>query len=223
MAMKQVFILFLTVIATTLPLVAQDPEEPETTIRERLEVTEVLLDVVVTDGSGNIIIGLKPEDFVISDGDREVPAKTAVFYSNRRYVDSGLSAERLGLAEDDVVADRYFIFFFHDQRFEDPNLTGNILDAIRWSKRVGPVREPGQRLDRDPQLRCQPQSASGLHQQQGGSAARSRQRLQVEESGEHLAFPYRGDRRSQPASQPASGQGPSQADAPHLQRPVDRG
>lgn len=134
MVIKQLFTVVLAVFAVTLPMAAQEQEAPETTIREHLEVTEVLLDVVVTDGSGNIIIGLKPEDFIISDGGREIPAKTAVFYSNRRFVDSGISAERLGVSADEVLSDRYFIFFFHDQRFEDPNLTGNILDAIRWSK-----------------------------------------------------------------------------------------
>lgn len=134
MDIKQAIVAVLTVFVATLPLAAQQQETPDTTIRERIEVTEVLLDVVVTDGSGNIIIGLKPEDFIITDGDREVPAKTAVFYSNRRYVDSGISAEQLGTSADEVESDRYFIFFFHDQRFEDPNLTANILDAIRWSK-----------------------------------------------------------------------------------------
>jgi VWFA-related protein len=133
MAIKQAFVVIFATVATLLPLAAQE-EVPETTIREQLEVTEVLLDVVVTDGSGNIIIGLKPEDFTIIDGDRQIQAKSAVFYSNRRFVDSGVSAERLGIAEDEVVSDRYFIFFFHDQRFEDPSLTTNILDAIRWSK-----------------------------------------------------------------------------------------
>jgi VWFA-related protein len=134
MAIKQVLTALLALFVCGLSAVAQETQDPETTIRERLEVTEVLLDVVVTDSSGNIIIGLKPEDFIITDGDRQVRAKTAVFYSNRRFVDSGISAERLGVAEEEVVSDRYFIFFFHDQRFEDPSLTANILDAIRWSK-----------------------------------------------------------------------------------------
>ena len=134
MRRKPVFIVILAAWIGALPLTAQTEDKPETTIKERLEVTEVLLDVVVTDGSGNIIIGLQPEDFVIQDAQRQVPAKTAVFYSNRQFVQSGISAERLGVSADEIVADRYFIFFFHDQRFEDPELTANILDAIRWSK-----------------------------------------------------------------------------------------
>lgn len=134
MRIKQALIVILAIWTSTLSLSAQEQEEPETTIKEQLEVTEVLLDVVVTDGSGNIIIGLQPEDFVIRDADREVTAKTATFYSNRQFVQSGISAKQLGISADDIVADRYFIFFFHDQRFEDPELTANILDAIRWSK-----------------------------------------------------------------------------------------
>lgn len=134
MRFKPALIVILAVWTSALSVTAQEQEEPETTIKERLEVTEVLLDVVVTDGAGNIIIGLLPEDFLIQDADREVAAKTATFYSNRQFVQSGISAERLGVSADDIVSDRYFIFFFHDQRFEDPALTANILDAIRWSK-----------------------------------------------------------------------------------------
>ena len=134
MRFKQALIVILALGFCTLPLTAQEQEEPETTIREHLEVTEVLLDVVVTDKTGNIIIGLQPEDFIIRDADREIAAKSATFYSNRQFVQSGISAERLGVSADDIVSDRYFIFFFHDQRFEDPDLTNNILDAIRWSK-----------------------------------------------------------------------------------------
>ncbi len=131
---KPAIIAILTVLIGSLPAISQEQEQPETVIRERLEVTEVLLDVVVTDNAGNIIIGLQPEDFTIKDGDMEIPAKSSTFYSNRQFVQSGISAEKLGVSADDIVADRYFIFFFHDQRFEDPELTSNILDAIRWSK-----------------------------------------------------------------------------------------
>jgi VWFA-related protein len=134
MRFNPALIVILTVLICTASLTAQEQEEPETTIRERLEVTEVLLDVVVTDGTGNIIIGLQPEDFTIKDGDRELVAKAATFYSNRQFVQSGISAERLGVSADEIVADRYFLFFFHDQRFEDPDLTSNIIDAVRWSK-----------------------------------------------------------------------------------------
>ncbi len=113
--------------------VAQE-DDPQATFGGRIEVTEVLLDVVVTDTNGNLILGLKPEDFVIQDGDDEISAKSATFYSNRRFVDSGLAATRVGVSPSEIPSDRYFIFFFHDQRYEDPALMSNILDALRWAK-----------------------------------------------------------------------------------------
>lgn len=131
---KHLFLLLSSILICVTPLTAQEEEEPQTTIRERLEVTEVLLDVVVTDRAGNIIIGLGPQDFTIQDGEREITAKSATFYSNRRFVESGAAAARLGVSPDEVPSDRYFIFFFHDQRYEDPTLTSNILDALRWTK-----------------------------------------------------------------------------------------
>jgi len=134
MRAKPALIVLFTVLIGVSSLAGQEPEEPQTTIRERLEVTEVLLDVLVTDRTGNIIIGLKPEDFTIQDGEREITAKSATFYSNRRFVELGATASRLGISSEEMPSDRYFIFFFHDQRAEDPTLISNILDALRWTK-----------------------------------------------------------------------------------------
>ena len=57
MRWKSVIPVILVLLACSTLATAQTEEEPQTTIRERLEVTEVLLDVVVTDSVGNIIIG----------------------------------------------------------------------------------------------------------------------------------------------------------------------
>lgn len=113
-----------------LPLAAQ--EEPQAEFRGELEVTEVLLDVLVTDGSGNAILGLQPEDFIVEDEGEKINLTSATFYSNRRFLDSASAAERLGVAPEEVPVDRYFILFFHDQRFSEPTLTTDQLDAIRW-------------------------------------------------------------------------------------------
>ena len=117
-------------ILLALPLAAQ--EEPQAEFRGELEVTEVLLDVLVTDGSGNAILGLQPEDFIVEDEGDPIDVTSAVFYSNRRFLDSASAAERLGVAPEEVPVDRYFILFFHDQRYSDPTLTTDELDAIRW-------------------------------------------------------------------------------------------
>jgi hypothetical protein len=124
-----------------LPLVAQ--EEPQAEFRGELEVTEVLLDVMVTDGSGNAILGLQPGDFIVEDEGEPIDVTSATFYSNRRFLDSASAAERLGVTPEEVPVDRYFILFFHDQRHEDPTLTNDEMDAIRWVRQWVDYELPG--------------------------------------------------------------------------------
>ncbi len=100
-----------------------------------VEVSEVLLDVVVTDRDGNVILGLEPDDFIVSDGEQEVAVNSATFYSNRAFLESAALAERLGISPDDVPVDRYFILFFHDPRSLYPDLVSEQLDALRWARR----------------------------------------------------------------------------------------
>ena len=120
----------LTLLA--LPAVAQD--EPQDTFAEQMDVTEVLLDVLVTDAQGNIILGLEPQDFIVKEGGKEVDVTGATFYSNRRFVDSADMAERLGLQPGEVPSDRFFILFFHDQRQILTALARNQLHATRKAR-----------------------------------------------------------------------------------------
>ncbi|MGB7492203.1 MAG: hypothetical protein WBN62_17875, partial [Thermoanaerobaculia bacterium] len=121
-------------IALMLPQSSSAQDEPQSEFSGQIDVTEVLLDVLVTDPSGNVIVGLQPDDFIVRDGGKEVEVTSATFYSNRRFVESAQVAERLGVQPDEVPSDRFFILFFHDQRFEDPSITSNVLDALRWAK-----------------------------------------------------------------------------------------
>ncbi len=121
-------------IVGMVPSVSPAQDEPQSEFRGQIDVTEVLLDVLVTDSSGNIIVGLQPDDFIVHDGGEQIVVTSATFYSNRRFVESAQVAQRLGVEPDEVPSDRYFILFFHDQRFEDPSITSNVLDALRWAK-----------------------------------------------------------------------------------------
>lgn len=78
---------------------------------ERMEVTEVLLDVVVTDRDGNLVAGLDKSDFVVEEDGREMELTGADFYTTRY----GLAGSRDG-ASDKIPASRYFILFFDDPR-----------------------------------------------------------------------------------------------------------
>jgi VWFA-related protein len=93
-------------------------QEPPPTFTEQMEVTEVLLDVVVTDRNGNLVAGLGPADFVVEEDGREIKLTGADFYTTRygagTHSDSTAPSgpETLGA----IPASRYIIFFFHDAR-----------------------------------------------------------------------------------------------------------
>ena len=93
-------------LATLFPALTPG-QEPDRRFEGRVEVSEVLFDVVVTDKKGNIVTGLEAGDFIIKAEGRTVEPTSVAFYTTR-YADEG--------AADQIPASRYFIFFFHDQR-----------------------------------------------------------------------------------------------------------
>lgn len=106
-------------------------QETKTTFREQIQVTEVLLDVLVTDKSGNVIVGLNQDDFIVEENGNPVEITGVAFYSNRLNLDEQARPS-------EVPADRYLIFFFHDQRRLD-GLAQQVvlreqLDAARRTK-----------------------------------------------------------------------------------------
>jgi len=99
---------------------------------EKIEVREVLLDALVTDAQGNVIVGLGKNDFVVRENGRPVELTGVTFYSNRRLVQGSEALARRGVNPDQVPEDRYFILFFHDQRFhasDAPVLLSQQLEA----------------------------------------------------------------------------------------------
>lgn len=120
-------------MAASVTLVAS--AEPQTEgYGEEIAVEEVLLDVVVTDPSGQAVLGLETDDFVVRDEGERVELHDAVFYSNRRYLGSAQQARELGIEPDAVPSNRYFILFFHHQEHLLPRLAANLLDAGRRAK-----------------------------------------------------------------------------------------
>lgn len=99
--------------AGAFPAAAQEPEV-DRPFEEEIEVTEVLLDVLVTDRRGNVIVGLGPEDFVVREGDERVAVEDVTFYSSSVPEESAAELAEKGLDVDRVPEDRYFILFFDD-------------------------------------------------------------------------------------------------------------
>ncbi len=121
----------LTALALLAPAMApgQGGEEPR--FEEEIVVTEVLLDALVTDRAGNIVLGLEPADFVVEEGGEPVELTGATFYSHRQFLESTEMAERLGVDRGSIPQDRYFILFFDDPRLYSSRLLAKQLQAGR--------------------------------------------------------------------------------------------
>src|SRR5215213_10716270 len=96
-------------------VLAQEPQaQAPGQFGEKIDVNEVLLDVLVTDSKGNVIVGLKPEDFVVKENGKPVELTGLTFYSDRRLI----GGAKEGVKVDEVPEDRFFILFFDDQKDE---------------------------------------------------------------------------------------------------------
>ncbi len=137
------FLCFLPLV-TALPSAAQDPsaqpeaQEQAVPFTGEVDVTEVLLDVLVTDKQGNVVVGLAADDFVVQEDGEPVVLSDLVFYSNRKLLDPAATGGRI----DTTTQRRYFILFFQEQQRNDS--TGAQLlkrqmqaarDARQWVKK----------------------------------------------------------------------------------------
>ncbi len=116
------------VIATILvasPVAAQ--EEPVAAFEALVEVTEVLLDVLATDRSGNVVTGLGKGDFIVEEDGEPMDVTGVSFYTTRCRADGEPAAPG------DVPSSRYFIFFFDDVTRE--GLAGHQQKAAREAGR----------------------------------------------------------------------------------------
>ena len=111
-------------------------QEPSAKFGENVTVSEVLLDALVTDRDGNVIVGLGPDDFIVEEQGKPMPVTSVSFYSNRRFLDApesaGISSEPAPIPEE-----RFLIFMFEDQReasMESNGLLARQLDAGRQLK-----------------------------------------------------------------------------------------
>lgn len=113
--LRKYFGLAALAFAVVVPALAAQ-ETPQGEFQERVDVNEVLLDVLVTDARGNVIVGLDKSDFVVREDGKPVEITGVTFYSNRRLVESAETFAKKGISVDQVPEDRYFILFFEDQK-----------------------------------------------------------------------------------------------------------
>lgn len=131
-------------------LTAQDDDgadSPKAGFEEEVEVKEVVLDVLVNDKRGNVILGLDKDDFIVEENGEEVELESLTFYSNRLLDTSPQELLEQGIDLDEVPRDRYFILLFEDQKVrasEVPGLLSRQLNAGREAKEwIGSELQPG--------------------------------------------------------------------------------
>ena len=123
-------------LALVLP-VAAPAQEPVGEFGDTVEVSEVVLDVLVTDREGNVVVGLGADDFVIEEEGDPRQATGVSFYSNRFKVREGETGIQ-DPAPNEVVADRHFIFLVDNPRRAGGSLASTLirkhLDATHRSR-----------------------------------------------------------------------------------------
>jgi VWFA-related protein len=115
----------------------QEQEKPRDQFQGKVNVNEVLLDVLVTDAKGNVIVGLDKNDFVVTENGKPVELTGVAFYSNRQLTQSSPTLAKQGVTTEQGTEDRYFIFLFDDQKdtaLEAPELLSQQLDAGRRAR-----------------------------------------------------------------------------------------
>jgi VWFA-related protein len=116
---------------------ASQGQAPQGQFTGKVTVNEVLLDVLVTDAKGNVIVGLDKNDFVVKDNGNPVDLTGVTFYSNRRLLESNPTLAKQGVSTSQGTEDRYFILFFEDQKDtaqEAPRLLSQQLEAAKRAR-----------------------------------------------------------------------------------------
>ncbi len=103
----------LAVLFATRPAAAQ--KEPPGRFEEEIVVSEVLLDALVTDKQGRVILGLGKDDFQVEENGQPVEISGVSFYSSQERVASA-PVDLPGFDLSDIPEDRYFILFVQEVR-----------------------------------------------------------------------------------------------------------
>src|SRR5215203_564299 len=116
---------------------AQDNPPAQGQFEGKVNVNEVLLDVLVTDARGNVIVGLDKNDFVVTENGKPVDLNGVTFYSNRRLLESSPTLDQGVVKTEQATEDRYFILLFEDQKDvaqEAPRLLSQSLEAAKRAR-----------------------------------------------------------------------------------------
>jgi VWFA-related protein len=126
-------------LLAALPLVAQ--QQPA--VNEKIDVNLVLLDAVVTDRSGQQILGLDKDNFVVKEDGVPQQIDSVAYYTNRTLVTS--TEENAAFKNEHIRSDRYFVVFL------DKPQNGFLYDELIHARQalekfVDQQMQPGDRM-----------------------------------------------------------------------------
>lgn len=98
-------------LATLLLFPAFSSTAQEPALAEEVEVNLVLVDATVTDRSGNQILGLDKNDFIIKENGEVQEVASLDYFTNRRLVTG--PEDQAAFKVERVREERYFVLFFH--------------------------------------------------------------------------------------------------------------
>jgi len=133
--------ILLATVVLALPAVAR-ADRPQAEFGSQVDVSDVLLDVIVTNRDGQVIVGLGPNDFKVTQKGEPVDLNGVTFYSSSLPKESTAEMAGKGIAVDRQPEDRYFILFFDDQRKNQGDVRTNLVqrqlqagrDAAGWAR-----------------------------------------------------------------------------------------
>jgi VWFA-related protein len=99
----------LIAVAGTLALAASLAGQ-EGRFSEQIDVNLVLIDAIVTDSSGNQILGLQPGDFIVTEDGQPQQIEALDYFTNRKLLDRREGSAPFKVEQ--VREERYFVFFF---------------------------------------------------------------------------------------------------------------
>jgi len=108
--MKRISTILLALLAGAAGMAQPQAQPQSQTFGEKIDVNVVLLDAIVTDSRGRQILGLGPQDFVVTENGVPQDIQSVDYFTNRRMVDAPES--KAAVKVERMRDDRYFVLFF---------------------------------------------------------------------------------------------------------------
>jgi len=108
--MKRIPTILLVLLAAAAAMAQQQPQPPPQPFGEKIDVNVVLLDAIVTDSRGHQILGLGPDDFVVTENGVPQKIQSVDYFTNRKNVSTPES--KAEFKAERTREERYFVLFF---------------------------------------------------------------------------------------------------------------